>query len=98
MLGGNIERVSQAFEHGTIDAREDRHFTWTDLTLDEIAWSEIIERLDGLFERLFEAQAESNARLAKGEGEPISVTVALAGFESPPCPTLRAECLSRLPE
>jgi hypothetical protein len=79
-----IERVAEAMEAGTLDARGDRHFTWTAFSYDQRAWEEIVERLDELFRRSEELQVEAALRMAESGEDPIPVTVALAGFESPP--------------
>lgn len=81
-----IERVAQAFEEGTIDCREDRHFTWTALVYDQEAWEEMVEMINGMFERSLELQVEAALRMAKSGEKPIPATVALACFESPPTP------------
>lgn len=78
-----IERVAQAMEAGTLDARGERHFTWTALVYDQQAWDELIQRLDELFTRSQELQIEAALRMAESGEQPIPATVALAGFESP---------------
>jgi hypothetical protein len=50
---------------------------------DEIAWKEIIKRVNALFKRSLELRKESEERLAETGGEPVPVTVAFAAFESP---------------
>lgn len=78
-----IERSRRAIEEGTFDAREDRHFTWTPLQVDEKGWKEITSLLASTLARLEKIEAKSNTRLAKNKVKPIPTTVALAGFESP---------------
>jgi hypothetical protein len=77
------ERVKEATVAGTIDARDDRHFTWTLFRVDQQGWDEIIARVDALFYWLFEEQEEARLRIAESGEEPIPMTVALAAFESP---------------
>ncbi len=77
------ERVKEAVEAGTIDAREDRHFTWTGFLLDQRGWTEMIQRVDGLFYAAFEIANEADHRMKETGEEPILMTVALAAFESP---------------
>ncbi len=77
------ERIKNALEAGTLDARADRHFTWTPLLVDQLGWEEVVTRVDALFEFLFEAQARAKLRLAESDEEPILMTVALAAFQSP---------------
>jgi len=77
------ERVNEALEAGTFDARLDRHFTWTPLVLDEEGWRRVVAALDGFFESLFEEQDDAKLRLARSAREPMLATVGLAAFESP---------------
>lgn len=77
-----IERSRRAIEEGTFDAREDRHFTWTPLQVDERGWREITRLLASTLAKLEKIETKSNARLAKSDAEAIPTTVALAGFES----------------
>lgn len=78
-----IERSRRAIEEGTFDAREDRHFTWTPLQVDERGWREMTRLLASTLAKLEKIESRSHARLAKSGAEAISTTVALAGFESP---------------
>lgn len=78
-----VERVRDAIEAGTLDARDDRHLTWMPMRLDEQGWRNVLERIDGAFYWLFEEQEEANERMAKSGEGPIPMTVALAAFESP---------------
>lgn len=78
-----VERSSRAIEEGTFDAREDRHFTWTPLQVDERGWREMTRLLTSTLAKLEKIESKSHARLAKTRDEAISATVALAGFESP---------------
>jgi DNA-binding transcriptional ArsR family regulator len=77
------ERVKEATEADTIDARDDRHFTWTPVLVDQVGWENVIARVDALFEFLFEELARARLRMAESGEEPIPMTVALAAFESP---------------
>jgi hypothetical protein len=78
-----VQQVKEAMEAGTIEAREDHHFTWTPLRLDQEGWEKVVARLLKIFHFLFEEQEEANLRMAETGEEPISMTVALAAFESP---------------
>lgn len=84
-----IDRVAQAMEAGTIDARDDSHFTWTAQTLDQQGWDELIAAVDALFQLSIEIQVASGLRMAASGEKPIPVTVALAAFESPKTPATR---------
>lgn len=88
MVSGRIfeefgERVKAAMAEGTIDARDDRHFSWTPLRLDQEGWENVIARVDAAFYFIFEEQKDADARMAETGEEPIPMTVALAAFESP---------------
>lgn len=78
-----IERAAEAVAAGTIDARQDRHLTWTGMHYDEQAWSEMIERIDDLFRFSLELRVQAALRMITSGEEPIPVTVALDCFESP---------------
>jgi DNA-binding transcriptional ArsR family regulator len=76
-------RVREALEAGTIDARDDRHFSWMPLRLDQQGWKSVIARVDAIFHFLLEEQTKADARMEETGEEPIPMTVALAAFESP---------------
>jgi DNA-binding transcriptional ArsR family regulator len=80
------ERVCEALQAETFDARPDRHFTWTPILLDQIGWERIVARIDALFESLFEEQEDAKLRIYNSGEKPILVTAALGGFESPTRP------------
>jgi DNA-binding transcriptional ArsR family regulator len=80
------ERVREALQAGTLDARADSHLTWTPLLLDQLGWERVIAAVDALFESLFEEQAGARLRTFESGEEPILATVALAAFESPARP------------
>lgn len=77
------ERIWDAITAGTIDARDDRHVSWTPLDLDQLGWDNILPRVDSLFEFIFEEQGRAKLRMAESGEEPIPMIVALAAFESP---------------
>ena len=77
------ERVREAMEAGTIDARDSRHFSWSTLGLDQQGWDNVVGWTDELFRAIFEEQKRANERMAESGEEPIPMTVALAAFESP---------------
>jgi hypothetical protein len=76
-------QVKEAMEAGTMDARDDRHFSWTPLRLDQQGWESVVAWLDAIFFFLFEEQEEANLRMVETGEKPIPMTVALAAFESP---------------
>lgn len=77
------ERVKEAFEAETLDARPERHFTWTPLVLDEKGRAQVIKSVDALFALMFEEQADARVRLRHSPGPPMYLTVGLAAFDSP---------------
>lgn len=77
------ERVKWALEKETIDARPDRHFTWTPLVLDERGRALIFSAVSDLFYSLFEEQRDAKLRLEMTGEIPMHVTVGLSAFESP---------------
>jgi hypothetical protein len=77
------ERVREALEAGTFDARSDRHFTWTPLVLDEQGREQVIAAVNALFIALFEEQDDARLRIAKSGEDPMQATVGLAAFDSP---------------
>ncbi len=81
-----IDQVSEAMQAGTMDARDDRHFTWTAMLYDRQGWAEMIAETDALFVRSLELRIEGALRMAKTEEAAVPVTVALACFESPEPP------------
>lgn len=79
-----IKQVAEALVAGTIDTRQDRHFTWTAMHLDQQGWDELIRRTDELFNFSLRLRIEARLRMAESGEEPIPTTVAYACFESPP--------------
>lgn len=78
-----MREVKGAMEAGTLDAREDRHLSWTPLRLDQEGWERVIARVNALFYFIFEEQEEAKVRVAESGEEPIPMIVSLAAFESP---------------
>lgn len=84
------ERVWTAMAKGTIDARDDRHISWTPLSVDQRGWDSIMPRVDALFEFIFEEQERAKRRMVDSGEDPIPMTIALAAFESPDDDGLKA--------
>lgn len=77
------ERVKEAIEAGTFEARLDNHLSWSLLRLDEIGWKKVAAQVDALFAMVLAEKDRAEDRLIASGGQPISATVALAAFESP---------------
>ena len=82
-LAAYIARISEAVEAGTFDAEIDRHLSWDGISLDRVAWTQLMARLDDLLAWLPELEAEAAARMAETQEEPIPTTVGLTAFRSP---------------
>jgi hypothetical protein len=77
------ERVREAVNAGTLDARPNDHLSWTPLLLDAAGWDTIGHAIDSLFESLFEEMADARLRVFRSGETPMLSTVGLALFESP---------------
>jgi DNA-binding transcriptional ArsR family regulator len=77
------ERVRQAIEARTFDARPERHFSWTPIVLDQLGWERVVAATDALFEFVFGEQKKAGIRITKSGEAPMLATVAFATFESP---------------
>jgi len=72
-----------AVEAGTFDARDDRHLSWSALTLDEEGWEQTMLTLERTREEIMDLATEAAERLAKTDGKSINASFALAGYETP---------------
>jgi hypothetical protein len=79
-----VERARRAIEEGTFDGREDRHFTWTPLSVDKKGWNELVSLFAATLAKVEKIETKANGRMTKSGETPIPITVALASFESPP--------------
>jgi hypothetical protein len=77
------ERVREALEADTFDARLDRYIGSTSLLVDEQGRGRILDSMGVLYEMLIAEQAEARLRVFESGEKPFLVTTALAGFESP---------------
>lgn len=77
------ERFKEAMLAGTIDARDERHLTWSPALYDQVGWERVLAKTMELYEFIAEEQAEARQRMAKSGEEPIPVIVALSVFETP---------------
>jgi len=77
------EQVHASFAADTFDSRTDRHLTWTPAMLGSEALVDQLEAMTSCFWAVLEEQADAKVRLRLSNEEPILMTVALAGFESP---------------
>ncbi len=88
-----LSRITEAINAGTFDADDDRHFSWDGVSLDRIAWGQLIARLDQLLYGLPRLEREAKKRMARSDEAPIPTVVGLAAFRSP----LSSEITSKAP-
>jgi DNA-binding transcriptional ArsR family regulator len=77
------ERVREALDAGTLDARPESRLDCTTTDLDQLGWAQIVAAVDALFGSIFEEQADARLRIWHTGEKPMVVTVGLAVFESP---------------
>lgn len=80
------EQFKEAMVARTIDARPERHITWSPALLDQIGWERILVKAMEFYNCIGEEQEASNERTAKTGEKPIPVLVAISVFETPPKP------------
>ena len=78
-----LERVRKAVDAGTLDARDDRHLTWSLLRLDKEGWDKVADACDELFAFALKERDRAADRLAESGDSPLMMTLAVAAFESP---------------
>jgi DNA-binding transcriptional ArsR family regulator len=76
-----LENVTNALQHGTFDARSDRHLSWTPGLVDEQGWNEMVDLLANTLEQAISIQSKSVSRLAKSGEEGIPSTVVIMHYE-----------------
>lgn len=77
------EEAKEAMVAGTFDARKDRYLAWSILSLDQQGWEKVTTSVEALLACVLQEQELATARMKKSGERPITVTVALAAFESP---------------
>jgi hypothetical protein len=79
-----VKHLKDAWGAGTLDARDDHHFTCTPGFVDQLGWDRIVARIDDLFALFLKELQDAGLRLADSGEQPMPILVALAFFESPP--------------
>lgn len=82
-----IGRMTEALQSGTMTARTNTHLSWRPLVLDEQGWTEVIKILWATFKAVTRVELRAAKRMRESGERGFEATVALAGFESPPCGT-----------
>ncbi len=78
-----FERIGEALDGGTFDARDERHVSWMPLTLDEQGWQAFVELKAKQLDLETEIESESLERLAKSSAPAIKATTISMLFEMP---------------
>lgn len=78
-----LKHCGVALKTGALDARDDSHLSWLQLSLDKQGWDELQIHMDWLLERSLQILEGSLTRLRKSGEEPIPTTFAIVGFENP---------------
>lgn len=76
-------QVKEAMAAGTFDAREDRYLAWSLLLFDQQGCENVAAAVHDLQAFVFKEQVNAEARMEESGEKPITMTVALGGFESP---------------
>jgi DNA-binding transcriptional ArsR family regulator len=77
-----FDDVVAALSSGTLDARDDRHVSWTPGTFDVQGWSEAKDLMNSTLGQLAAIQSAAAKRLAEGAGPKISATMAILAYET----------------
>ncbi|HEX5608821.1 MAG TPA: winged helix-turn-helix domain-containing protein [Solirubrobacterales bacterium] len=77
-----FERLTAAYEAGTLDDREDTTLNWMSVAVDQEGRAEVTEILADAAARLQRVHERSIERIADSGEEPTSMIVGLAAFES----------------
>ncbi len=75
--------ITEALDTGTFDARPDRCFTWSLLSLDRLGWERVYAGIEALASIIKQEEADSRLRIARSGETPIEMMVALGAFEAP---------------
>jgi DNA-binding transcriptional ArsR family regulator len=74
--------IKEAMMWATFDAREDRYFTWSLISLDRQGWESVIAGIESLAEFISHEQEQAKMRMAKSGEKPIRMTVGLGALEA----------------
>jgi DNA-binding transcriptional ArsR family regulator len=82
-IEGSFADAMAAVRGGTITARDELHLSRTPMLLDEEGWKNVSKVFEETFERLMDAQAESDERRSQSGEEGIPVSASILYFEMP---------------
>jgi predicted ArsR family transcriptional regulator len=83
MLKALFDDVEDAVVNNTFDEVDDRHLSRTPMVVDEKAWSDVVELLEGTLDRVLEIQGEAAERLAASGESGMLSKVMMLHFKSP---------------
>jgi len=79
-----FDDVVGALSTGMLDARDDRHVSWTPGSFDAQGWNEVMGLMNQTLDQLRRIQDAAESRLAKGDAPEISATMSILAFETGP--------------
>lgn len=74
--------IKEAMMSETFDARVDRYFAWSLISLDRQGWESVIAGIESFAEFIRREQDRAKLRMAKSGEKPIRMTVGLGAFEA----------------
>jgi DNA-binding transcriptional ArsR family regulator len=77
-----FDDVVAALEADTLNARDDRHLSWSPGRLDELGWHEVTDLMNGTLARIAKIQDESATRLLESGEKGIPASVSILAFET----------------
>jgi len=78
-----FDDVISALEAETLDARDDRHLSWTPGAFDAQGWRETTELMGQTLKSLCAIQEAAALRLSQGAAQRINASVAILAYETP---------------
>jgi DNA-binding transcriptional ArsR family regulator len=78
-----FDDVVLALKAGTLDARDDRHLSWTPGAFDAQGWRETTELMGQTLSRLGAIQEGAALRLSQGAAQQLNASVAILAYETP---------------
>lgn len=82
-LKGFTPQITRSMAAGNFDARKDRYFTWSFLSLDRQGWQKVIIGLEELSTFISREQVNALERIDVSGEKPIRMMVAMAAFDAP---------------
>jgi hypothetical protein len=74
--------IKEAMMSTTFDARADRCFAWSLISLDRQGWESVIAGIESLAEFIAQEQERAMRRIVKSGEKPITMTLGLGAFEA----------------